>query len=144
MRAGVSSHSKQGWTRDPVAYETLRRVWFPAARVVDAGNGVTSGSILGEELVVYGNEGSVTVAQGSCPHRGVALRPGQLREGALECPYHGWLFATGSGRCTRVPSLPPGRSRPHAALRTCPAEVAYGLVRSCLDDPFLPLPRLPE
>ncbi|MFF9571474.1 hypothetical protein [Streptomyces sp. NPDC014685] len=32
----------------------------------------------------------------------------------------------------------------HTALRTYPAEVAYGLVRSCLGDPFLPLPRLPE
>jgi phenylpropionate dioxygenase-like ring-hydroxylating dioxygenase large terminal subunit len=67
-----------------------------------------------------------------------------VRDGSLECPYHGWLFASGSGRCTRIPSLPPGRSRPHAALRTYPSEVAYGLVWSCLGDPFLPLPRLPE
>ncbi|MFE5159531.1 hypothetical protein ACFRNT_13605 [Streptomyces sp. NPDC056697] len=67
-----------------------------------------------------------------------------LRDGALEYPYHGWLFETGSGQCTRIPSLPPGRSRPHAALRTYPAEVAYGLVWSCLGDAFLPPPRLPE
>ncbi len=129
---------------DPVEYEMLRHMWFPVARVADLKNGVASGSILGEELVVYGDEDSVTVAQGFCPHRGVALRLGQLRDGALECPYHGWLFETGSGRCTRIPSLPPGRGRPHTALRTHPAEVAYGLVWSCLDDPFLPLPRLPE
>ncbi|MBD3550486.1 aromatic ring-hydroxylating dioxygenase subunit alpha [Streptomyces sp. JV180] len=131
-------------TMDPVEYEMLRHMWFPVARVADLKNGVASGSILGEELVVYGDEGSVTVAQGFCPHRGVALRLGQLRDGALECPYHGWLFETGSGRCTRIPSLPQGRGRPRTALRTHPAEVAYGLVWSCLGDPFLPLPRLPE
>lgn len=129
---------------DPVEYEMLRHMWFPVARVADLANGVASGSILGEELVVYGDGGSVTVAEGFCPHRGVALRLGRLHEGALECPYHGWLFEAGSGRCTSVPSLPPGRSRPHAVLRTYPAEIAYGLVWSCLDDPFLPLPRLPE
>ncbi|MFB6909119.1 Rieske 2Fe-2S domain-containing protein [Streptomyces sp. P11-1] len=131
-------------TMDPVEYEMLRHMWFPVARVADLANGVASGSILGEELVVYGDGGSVTVAEGFCPHRGVALRLGRLHEGALECPYHGWLFEAGSGRCTSVPSLPPGRSRPHAVLRTYPAAIAYGLVWSCLDDPFLPLPRLPE
>ncbi|MFI6511938.1 Rieske 2Fe-2S domain-containing protein [Streptosporangium sp. NPDC050855] len=129
---------------DSIEHEMLRHIWFPVARVSDLENGVASGSILGEELVLYGDGGSVTVAQGFCPHRGVALRLGKLREGELECPYHGWLFEAGSGRCTRIPSLAPSRSRPHAALRTYPAEIAYGLVWSCLDDPFLPLPRLPE
>jgi phenylpropionate dioxygenase-like ring-hydroxylating dioxygenase large terminal subunit len=131
-------------TMDPVEYEMLRHMWFPVARVADLGNGVTSGSILGEELVVYGDGRSVTVAEGFCPHRGMALRLGQLSEGALECPYHGWLFEAGSGRCTRVPSLPADRDRPHAALRTYPSEIAHGLVWSCLETPFLPLPRLPE
>ncbi|WP_432280708.1 Rieske 2Fe-2S domain-containing protein [Streptomyces luomodiensis] len=130
----------RGVTMDSVEHEMLRHLWFPVARVADLHNGVAGGSILGEELVVYGDGDRVTVAQGFCPHRGAALRLGQLREGALEYPYHGWLFETGSGRCTRTPSLPPGRSRPHAALRTYPAEVAYGLVWSCLDDPFLPSP----
>ncbi|GGT61731.1 hypothetical protein GCM10010207_71730 [Streptomyces atratus] len=61
---------------DPVEYEMLRHMWFPVARVADLGNGVTSGNILGEELVVYGDGRSVTVAEGFCPHRGVALRLG--------------------------------------------------------------------
>ncbi|MEV5237854.1 Rieske 2Fe-2S domain-containing protein [Streptomyces cinnamoneus] len=128
---------------DPVEYEMLRHMWFPVARVADLEDGVAGGAILGEELVVYGDGHDVTVAEGFCPHRGVALRLGRTREGALECPYHGWLFAAGSGRCTRVPSLPPGKSRPHAALRTYPARTAYGLVWSCLAEPFLPAPVLP-
>lgn len=128
---------------DPIEHDMLRHLWFPVARVADLRNGVASGALLGEDLVVYGDEREVTVAEGFCPHRGVALRLGRTREGALECPYHGWLFEAGSGRCTRVPSLPPGAGRPRATLRTYPSRIAHGLVWSCLEEPFLPFPELP-
>ncbi|WP_222708232.1 Rieske (2Fe-2S) protein [Streptomyces sp. PBH53] len=69
------------------------------ARVADLLDGVAD--------VVYGDGRDVTAAEGFCPHRGGALRLRRTRGGALRCLYHGWLFAGGSGRCTRVPSLPP-------------------------------------
>ncbi len=52
---------------DPVEYEMLRHMWFQVVRVADIENGVASGSILGEELVVSGDERSVTVVEGFCP-----------------------------------------------------------------------------
>lgn len=125
-------------------YEMLQHVWFHVVRVADLTDGITDGNILGQELVVYGERDSVTVAQGLCPHRGMALRLGRFRDGALECPYHGWLFQVGSGRCTRIPSLPAGSRGPHAQLRTYPARIAYGMVWSCLGSPAEPLPCLPE
>ncbi|MFB6888206.1 Rieske 2Fe-2S domain-containing protein [Kitasatospora sp. NPDC056327] len=128
---------------DPVEYEMLRHMWFPVARLADLRDGVAGGALLGEDLVVYGDGHDVTVAEGFCPHRGVALRLGRTRDGALECPYHGWLFAGGSGRCTRVPSLPADQDRPRAALRTFPARTAYGLVWTCLAEPRHPFPALP-
>ncbi|WP_430383301.1 Rieske 2Fe-2S domain-containing protein [Streptomyces sp. P10-4] len=60
---------------------------------------------------MYGDGREVTVAEGFCPHRGGALRLRRTRGGALDCPYHGWLFVGGSGRCTRVPCLPPPAQR---------------------------------
>jgi phenylpropionate dioxygenase-like ring-hydroxylating dioxygenase large terminal subunit len=43
-----------------------------------------------------------------CPHRNVPLSIGRLREGLLECRYHGWRFDA-SGACRAVPGLcPPG------------------------------------
>ncbi|MFJ8692617.1 Rieske 2Fe-2S domain-containing protein [Streptomyces roseolilacinus] len=129
---------------DQIEYNLLRHTWFPLARLDDLKDGVASGHILGEELVVYGDGGNVTVAQGHCPHRGVALRLGRTRGDTLECPYHGWLFAGGTGRCVRIPSLPDGTGKPNASLRTFPTRIAYGLVWSCLEEPFLPFPRLPR
>ncbi|GGS09967.1 Rieske 2Fe-2S domain-containing protein [Streptomyces sp. MBT70] len=82
------------------------------ARVAGFLDGVAGGANLGEELVVYGDGRDVTVAEGFCPHRGVALRLGRTRDGALECPVPRLAVHWGSGRCTRVPPLPPGRTSP--------------------------------
>ena len=40
-----------------------------------------------------------------CPHRGMRLSLGFLRDGQLACAYHGWRF-DGSGRCRFIPAHP--------------------------------------
>lgn len=125
-------------------YEFLRRTWFPVARLADFSEGVAAGNILGNALVIYQVGTEVTVAGSACPHRGMALEYGRVSDGSLECPYHGWQFAPGTGRCTAVPSLPAGLRVPSASLRTYPSRIAYGLVWSCLEEPYLPFPSLPD
>ena len=39
-----------------------------------------------------------------CPHRNVPLSLGRLREGLLECRYHGWRFDA-SGACRAIPGV---------------------------------------
>jgi phenylpropionate dioxygenase-like ring-hydroxylating dioxygenase large terminal subunit len=39
-----------------------------------------------------------------CPHRNVPLSLGRLRDGLLECRYHGWRF-DGGGACRAIPGL---------------------------------------
>lgn len=70
--------------------------------------------LLGRRLVLFrGADGRAHALDDRCLHRGVSLSLGQVREGCIECPYHGWRF-DGSGACTKVPSacdepLPKGR-----------------------------------
>lgn len=125
-------------------HRLLRRTWFPLARIEDIGEStVTAANILGTELVVHRAGGRITVADGHCPHRGMALRLGTVRDGCLECPYHGWLFEPGTGRCVEIPSLPAGTRPSGISLRTYPVREAYGHVWSCLEeDPYLPFPEL--
>jgi phenylpropionate dioxygenase-like ring-hydroxylating dioxygenase large terminal subunit len=126
-------------------FEMLRHAWLPVARIEDVHrDGVVQANILGTDLVVYGTGKDTTVAQGHCPHRGMALWLGEVVDGCLQCPYHGWLFEGGSGRCTHVPSLPPGADPARTSLRTHPVRLAYGHVWSCLDEPSGPLPDLPD
>lgn len=59
-----------------------------------------------------------------CPHRNVPLSMGRVRDGELECAYHGWRFDD-AGACTFVPGLmeqTPGlksRCVEHHATREC-------------------------
>lgn len=57
----------------------------------------------GEELVLWRDaEGRVAGLPDRCPHRGVPLHNGKIREGHIECPFHGFRFDAG-GQCTRMP-----------------------------------------
>ena len=55
---------------------------------------VTPVSIFGEPLVLWRSEdnGDVYCANDVCPHRSSALSEGRVRDGKIECYYHGWQF----------------------------------------------------
>jgi phenylpropionate dioxygenase-like ring-hydroxylating dioxygenase large terminal subunit len=56
-------------------------------------------------------DGHVGAMVDRCPHRNVPLSLGRLRDGLLECRYHGWRFDR-AGACRAIPGLcadDPGR-----------------------------------
>lgn len=115
----------------------LERMWFPVARAADVGAEPFGAEpfgaeLLGRRLVVYRSEGSLAVATDRCPHRGARLSHGAMRDGVLECPYHGWRWDA-AGACTLVPSQP--GAHPAAALQAFPAVERFGLVWTRLAEP---------
>jgi len=119
----------------------LERLWFQVARESDVDSVTFATSLLGVGWFCSAPSGGrrppVTAARTGA--RGLSL--GQMRDGQLECPYHGWRF-NHAGVCTLVPSQP--GAHPLAGLETVPAQTAYGLVWACLDEPYLPMPSIPE
>ncbi len=104
---------------------------------------------LGEPVVLWRDGGSVMAFTDRCPHRGARLSLGCVRDGRLECPYHGWRFDK-AGQCVAVPALPD--FVPPAAHRVATWRVreAFGLLWVAADgaddeEPFAPpsLPQLP-
>jgi phenylpropionate dioxygenase-like ring-hydroxylating dioxygenase large terminal subunit len=116
----------------------LRHSWFPVARLEDVRPGPAQATLLDRELVVFEGRSGITVADGWCPHRGMKLSMGAVVDGELECPYHGWRYESGSGRCVAVPSLPAHLKPTRVCLKTYPVHTAYGLVWTALEEPFLP------
>lgn len=58
---------------------------------------------LGRRWVLWRDErGEVACLPAACPHRGADLGLGRVRDGEIECPYHGFRFAS-SGACTAIP-----------------------------------------
>lgn len=128
---------------EDLEYTFLRATWFPVARSEDVSDGPVDARILDTDLVVFRSGSAIDVAGAYCPHRGAKLAMGKLQDGNLECPYHGWRYRSGDGRCILVPSLPPGSPPAPARLKTYPAREAYGHIWSALD-PCLPFPSIPD
>jgi phenylpropionate dioxygenase-like ring-hydroxylating dioxygenase large terminal subunit len=123
----------------------LRRCWQPVARVSDLASGPQRSVLLGEPLTVFLTEtGEPAVLADRCPHRGASLSLGQVRGAAIACPYHGWEWEGGGGRCTRIPSLPDQRQiPPEARVAAYPAREQWGLVWTALEEPIGELPDAP-
>ena len=75
--------------------------------------------MVGTPLVLYRQPDRTPAALlDICPHRFAALSDGQIKDGNLQCPYHGLEF-DGTGRCVR--NLHSNGARPAAfAVRSCP------------------------
>lgn len=84
----------------------LRNLWYFAlhSRALKPGS-IKHKTILGEPIV-FGrtSKGEAFALRDLCPHRGVPLSTGKMREDTIECPYHGWRFKP-SGQCGMIPSL---------------------------------------
>ncbi len=81
--------------------------WVPLALARDVPAGTTRAVIVEDrELVIWrGADGQVHVWTDRCPHRGMRLSLGFVRDNALNCLYHGWGYASG-GACQRIPAHP--------------------------------------
>lgn len=107
-----------------------RAHWYPVAFERDLRSDAPCAfTLFGEAMVAFrGADGSWFCGPDRCPHRAARLSEGRLRDGRLECLYHGWQFEP-DGRCARIPQWPPGKPLPSAAcLRRCPAQVRQGML----------------
>lgn len=99
--------------------------------------------VLGEDLVLWRQDGQVMVWQDLCVHRGSRLSLGKVTEGCLQCPYHGWTYDT-SGRCVKMPAHPDQTPPTKAVVKTYRAQECYGMIWVTLGSPAHDVPPFPE
>ncbi|MBL8644744.1 MAG: aromatic ring-hydroxylating dioxygenase subunit alpha [Rhodospirillaceae bacterium] len=125
----------------------LRNAWYYAA----PSHGVAAKrtihkTLLGEPVLIGRDaEGRVFALRDTCPHRGTLLSRGAFDGREVECPYHGWRFAT-DGQCTAIPSQAE-HQRPQAAdIRTqaYPVRETQGNIWVFVGDKTEALPPVPE
>jgi phenylpropionate dioxygenase-like ring-hydroxylating dioxygenase large terminal subunit len=82
----------------------IRSQWYVVLESSEVGNKPHGVRRMGEDLVFWRDEkGRVHCTIDRCPHRGVALSKGQVVNGNLQCPFHGFEFNTG-GTCVHIPA----------------------------------------
>lgn len=130
---------------DTPAGQWLRRYWLAVCRCEDL-KGIPLGiKVLGEELVLFRDEqGRLGLLGMHCAHRGSSLEYGDIENGGIRCPYHGWLYDV-EGNCLEQPAEPKG-SKFHLKVKqpSYPVKELGGLIFAYIgpdkDDPP-PLPR---
>ena len=83
------------------ASEAAEETWIPVGKASDFAEGKVNALAVGEKQVALVREGGALFAlDGRCPHQGGPLGEGNICEGALRCPWHGYDFElkTGKGR----------------------------------------------
>lgn len=125
----------------------LRNLWYHALPAHALKPGTMRRLIMLNEPVLVGRShgGAAFALRDMCPHRGVPLSAGSLAvngqgQSEIECPYHGWRFAS-DGQCTVIPSLldnqalEPGRIR----VRRYPVAEKQGNIWVCMTEPNTPV-----
>src|SRR5262249_54771628 len=107
----------------------LKEYWYIAATAAELRSRPVSRTVLGERLVLFRQAGGHPAALlDRCAHRNMALSHGRVREGCVECSYHGWRYR-GDGRCVDIPSLRGSASPPPGiAVPAYPAVESDGFV----------------
>jgi nitrite reductase (NADH) small subunit len=59
----------------------------------------------GKEVAVFAVDGGFVATSGMCPHAQGPLHEGEIEDGILTCPWHGWTFSLDSGQCEEDPGL---------------------------------------
>jgi phenylpropionate dioxygenase-like ring-hydroxylating dioxygenase large terminal subunit len=90
------------------AGDWLRRYWLVVGTVRELRDIPQAVTVLGEELVLFRDQnGEIGLLGRHCPHRGSSLEYGDIEDGGIRCPYHGWLFDV-RGQCLEQPAEPAG------------------------------------
>jgi phenylpropionate dioxygenase-like ring-hydroxylating dioxygenase large terminal subunit len=101
IRASAGEHISV--TEKPVF---LTNLWYMAGIANSLKPGAMRREMLCGEpvLLARGKNGVVFALRDICPHRAAPLSAGRLKNGDVECPYHGWRF-TPEGQCSHIPSV---------------------------------------
>ncbi|MEL6349925.1 MAG: Rieske 2Fe-2S domain-containing protein [Myxococcota bacterium] len=103
--------------------------WYAVLDASEVPSGTPVGfERMGRRLVFWRDgQGQVRCADDRCPHRGAAMSSGFVRDGQLQCRYHGFCFDSG-GQCTAIPPHPKMRIPQRMALSVHTVRQAHDLI----------------
>lgn len=150
MADGAPASAQTAADPTGVGRSLLYDAWYVAAISAELKpGGLKRYELLGEPVLLGRDAaGAVFGLRDICPHRAAPLSAGKLvRDAAgaeaVACPYHGWLFRTGDGACSSIPSLAPDQAiqTERIRVRRYPVREEQGLVWAWMAaDPRAELP----
>ena len=94
-------------------FDRLKSQWLPVCKSSTLKKKPRHVQVLGEDVVVFRVEDSLSALSDRCPHRNVPLSAGRVVRDCIQCPYHGWRFDR-TGACQEIPGTNPAEAcRPY-------------------------------
>jgi len=123
-------------------YQSLHHFWHPVMFAEDLRDGPQRVVLLDKTVALARLDGEVHAFYDLCMHRGAAISLGEVDDGCIRCPYHGWKYDSG-GQCIEIPSRPQLSNFTHARLTSYLSEERYGIIWVCLtEEPYFDIPEL--
>lgn len=108
-------------------FQDFQACWNPILPSTALKAAPVASRLAGEKVVLFRDaQGVARALIDRCPHRGVELSIGSVKDGQLICPFHGWRFK-GDGACTHVPYNPEAKLERLGAT-ALPSHEAGGLI----------------
>jgi nitrite reductase/ring-hydroxylating ferredoxin subunit/Fe-S cluster biogenesis protein NfuA len=80
--------------------------WVAAGLLSEIPEGSVRSIIIGGEKVLLSRNGaSVTCFQNACAHLGFPIHDGEIENGIITCPHHGFQYDLSSGECLTAPEV---------------------------------------
>lgn len=107
----------------------MERGWYPVALADGVERGTCAGTrLFGRELVAWRDDaGAAHVWEDRCPHRGMRLSFGFVRDNHLACLYHGWQYDS-SAQCRYIPAHPDLAVPSTIRVATYPSVERFGMI----------------
>jgi len=116
--------------------------WVSATEVGDLPDGATKELEVDGHSVLLSRFGDrVTCFENACSHMGLALTGGEIADGIITCPYHGFQYALDSGEC--LTALEVQLQAPGVPVIAAPTETRFETCRRPQSDcprPLRPTP----
>lgn len=86
--------------------------WFPASRLDEIPEGgVRALPVNGHKLLLFRRGSVVSCFQNACAHLGFPIHDGDVDDGIIACPHHGFRYDLSTGECLTAPEV---QLQPHA------------------------------
>lgn len=80
--------------------------WVAAGLLSEIPEGAVRSTIIGGEKVLLSRNGAtVTCFQNACAHLGFPIHDGEIDNGIITCPHHGFQYDLSSGECLTAPEV---------------------------------------
>jgi Fe-S cluster biogenesis protein NfuA/nitrite reductase/ring-hydroxylating ferredoxin subunit len=80
--------------------------WRFAAQLADLAEDVATGVLVeGARLLLARRGEEVVCFENACAHLGLTLDGGEVKDGLLTCPHHGFQYALSTGECVTAPAV---------------------------------------